>query len=138
MAQARIMVDPMRRHECRRGRLKARSTVIVIVYLLLAGGTALTKRPWCDEACFANPAADLIAHGTMGYTEMDPMGHHITIGREWKGVQTHAYFIMPLDPVLQAGWFKLFGVHVFSMRSLHILLGLLALLGWGYLVWKLT
>src|ERR1035438_5982117 len=40
---------------------------------------------------------------------------------------------MPFDPVLQAAWFKLFGVHAFAMRSLHILLGLAALTAWGSL-----
>src|ERR1035438_3620474 len=74
-----------------------------------------------------------MTRGTMGFTAMDPTGYSILVGRVFPRVQTRAYFIMPFDPVLQAAWFKLFGVHAFAMRSLHILLGLAALTAWGSL-----
>ena len=112
--------------------------VALCVYLALACGTALTKRPWCDEACFANPGVDLITRGSFGYTAMDPTGYALMIGWVFPRVQTHAYFIMPFDPLLQAGWFKLFGVGVFTMRSLHILFGMAALFCWGFLVLRLS
>jgi hypothetical protein len=114
------------------------AALILCVYLALACGTALTKRPWCDEACFANPGVDLITRGSFGYTAMDPTGYALLIGWVFPRVQTHAYFIMPFDPLLQAGWFKLFGVSVFTMRSLHIVFGLAALFCWGFLVLRLS
>jgi hypothetical protein len=112
--------------------------LIIAVYLALACGTAVTKRPWCDEACFGNPGVDLMTRGTLGFTVREPTGDGIQVGWVFPRVQTHIYFVMPLDPVLQAGWFKLFGVHVFTMRSLHIVLGLAAMLCWGFLVWRLS
>jgi hypothetical protein len=114
------------------------AALVLCVYLALACGTALTKRPWCDEACFANPGIDLITRGSFGYTAMDPTGYALLIGWVFPRVQTHAYFIMPFDPLLQAGWFKLFGVGVFTMRSLHIVFGLAALFCWGFLVLRLS
>jgi hypothetical protein len=112
--------------------------LILVAYGAVACALALTKRPWCDEICFANPGVDLITRGSFGVTTMDPTGYGIFIGWYFPHVQTHAYFIMPFDPLLQAAWFKLFGVHVFTMRSLHVFLGLLALLAWGLLVHRLS
>jgi hypothetical protein len=38
---------------------------IVCLYLLIAAAMAATKRPWFDEAAFANPALDLVTRGSM-------------------------------------------------------------------------
>jgi len=120
-----------------RRRVFLAAILIVMLYLALAGGFALTKRPWCDEACFANPGVDLITRGKFGYTEFDPTGNGIQVGWLYPNVHERAYFLMPFDPVLQAVWYKFFGIHVFTMRSLHILLGMLALLAWGVMVHRL-
>ncbi len=106
----------------------------VIIYLLLAGGSAKTRRPWCDEGWFANPAYNLLAHGTMGTTVLEPAGHY----RHPWGIREHTYWITPLHIVAQAGWYRVVGFGLGPLRALSIVWGLIGLAAWYQIVRLLT
>ena len=118
-------------------RFAAGSALIVLVYLGLGLTNVLTRVPWCDEAWFGNPAYNLAYKGFMGTTVLDPASS------TWKsvkltGIDRHTYWVMPLDLLLNAAGFRVFGFSIFSMRLLSLLWGLLALVAWGAILWKLT
>jgi Dolichyl-phosphate-mannose-protein mannosyltransferase len=92
----------------------------VLIFLALAIGTALTSRPITDEGLFADPAYTLATKGYMGSPALRDNAHLLRI-------EQHTYWIFPLDPMLQAAWYRLFGVGLFAMRSLSICFGLLGL-----------
>ena len=118
-------------------RLVAGSTLIVLVYLGLGLTDVFTRAPWCDEAWFGNPAYNLAYKGFMGTTVLDPASS------TWKsvrltGIDRHTYWVMPLNPLLNAAGFRVFGFSIFSMRLLSLAWGLIALCAWGAILWKLT
>src|ERR1700722_2308946 len=92
----------------------------VLIFLAFAIGTALTSSPITDEGLFADPAYTLETKGYMGSPALRDNAHLLRI-------EQHTYWIFPLDPVMQAAWYRLFGVGLFSMRSLSICFGLLGL-----------
>ena len=93
-------------------------TGIIVFSLLLATGAALTRRPWCDEAWFASPSYNLAHHGFMGMTILDPHGFIHT--PYVQGVDRYTFWVMPGYLLLQAAWYKLVGLSVFSMRATSI------------------
>ncbi len=109
---------------------------VVLFSLLLATGAALRRRPWCDEAWFASVAYNLIHHGFMGMTVLDPHGYifHPYV----EGIDRYTYWVMPGYLLLQAAWYKVVGFSLFSMRALSILWGGVALLSWYIVVRWLT
>src|SRR5450759_5323441 len=73
----------------------------------------------------------------MGTTVLDPASS------TWKsvrltGIDRHTYWVMPLNLLLNAAGFRLFGFSIFSMRLLSLAWGLIALCAWGAILWKLT
>jgi 4-amino-4-deoxy-L-arabinose transferase-like glycosyltransferase len=118
-------------------RLVAASALIVLVYLGLGLTDVFTRAPWCDEAWFGNPAYNLAYKGFMGTTVLEPAS------TTWKsvkltGIDRHTYWVMPLNLLLNAAGFRVFGFSIFSMRLLSLLWGLIALSAWGVILWKLT
>jgi len=107
---------------------------IVLVYLAVSCALALTKRPWFDEAAFANPALDLVTRGSMGMTISEPRGYGTVPGKEMVHVQSQVYYSMALSHLGQAAWYKLAGFGVLRMRFYHILWGLAALAAWAFIV----
>jgi hypothetical protein len=100
----------------------------ITLYLALSIASATTKRPWCDEAWFASPALNLATKGTMGTSVLEPYG--------WlKGIDQYTYWVTPLYLVTQAGWYKIFGFSLLSMRGLSMVWGLIALASW-FLIMK--
>ena len=97
---------------------------------------ALTKAPWCDEGWFANPAYNLANHGMMGTTVLEPTGHYLDANL--KGIQERTYVVVPLQLVMMAGWFKIFGFSLLAMRANGILWGLIALASLYVVVRKLS
>lgn len=106
--------------------------VACALYLALAVGSALTKSPWSDEAWFAQAGLNLATRGEMTTPVLE------TTGTNFKGLDRHTYWVMPLHLVTQAGWYKLFGFSLFSMRMLSALFGVLALCAWFVVVRGLT
>ncbi len=109
---------------------------IILFSLLWATGAALTRRPWCDEAWFASPPYNLNHHGFMGMTILDP--HGFVFASYVEGIDRYTYWVMPGYLLLQAAWYKLVGLSVFSMRAISILWGGVGLLSWFMVVRWLT
>ena len=107
------------------------------IYLSLAISNSLAKRPWCDEAWFANPALNLMTTGSMGSPVIEPTGSCVT-GRKpgvvLEGINQHTYWIMPLHVLAQAAWYRVTGFSLFSLRLLSVLWGLVALASWFLIV----
>ncbi len=104
---------------------------VLVVFVVLSVGSALTKRPWSDEGWFATPALNLIKHGTMGTMVLEPVG--------WlKDIDRYTYWTLPLDFIAQAAWYKIFGFSLLSMRTLSMAWGILALLSWFVIVRALS
>jgi 4-amino-4-deoxy-L-arabinose transferase-like glycosyltransferase len=102
----------------------------VIPFILLSVGTALTKRPWCDEAWFASPALDLVVNGRMGTQVLEPTGSFMSVqtpGVRLDRIDQRTYWVMPLHFLVLALWFKLFGFSLTVLRLAAIAWGLTAL-----------
>lgn len=102
------------------------------LYFALALSSAATKTPWCDEAWFASPAYNLVTHGHMGTTVLEPAGTWL------RGIDRYTFWIVPLDVIAQAGWYEIFGFSLLSMRALSVVWGAAALLAWFYIILRLT
>jgi len=119
--------------------------VPMAVFVLMALGNAFTHIPWCDEGAIAGPAFNLITHGRMASTILEPTAHTF-VRRSNNGsgavsparLDQHAYWMPPLDFIAQAGWYEVFGFSVFSMRALSIAWGLVALASWVWIVEALS
>ena len=95
--------------------------LIVALYIIISWLTIDTKQPWHDEAWFACPAYNLAYHGHMGTTIKE------TAGVQWTRIDEHTYWLPPLHFLAQAGWYRIFGFSLFSMRLLSVFFGLIAL-----------
>jgi 4-amino-4-deoxy-L-arabinose transferase-like glycosyltransferase len=105
---------------------------VLIVYLLLAGWTAVAGYIWDNEAWFASPAFTLIHKGYLGTTILESKGTWM------EGIDRHTYWIPPLHPLLQALWYRLFGFGLLPLRCLSIVADALVLLAWYGIVSSLT
>ena len=104
------------------------SLCILMIFLALSVGTALTQIPGTDEGYFANPAFNLLTKGSFVTTVME------TAGTPFIGMDRHTYWIMPLQPLTLSFWYRVFGFGVFSTRSLSIVWGLVAMVSWFVIV----
>ncbi len=104
----------------------------VSLYVSLAVARSLTDSPGCDEGWFASPAFNLVSKGHMGTTVIEEANLKMTTG-----IHQYTYWVMPLHILAQAGWYEVFGSSLFSMRSLSILWGAVALLAWFFVAVKL-
>jgi hypothetical protein len=108
----------------------------IVLFCVYALADLATKRPWCDEAWFADMAYNLANHGVMGTRVLDP--HGFPFAALVKGIDRYTYWVMPCYIFLVAAWSKIVGISPFAMRSLSVLWGVVALLSWYYLVQRLT
>jgi len=106
------------------------AAVILLVYIALSAGTAHALRPWVDEGWHGAPAWSLAFRGFMGTPSFVEAG--------LKDIDRYTYWIMPIYPVMQAAWYRIFGFSLETMRGLSILCGLLALLFWAMAYYRLT
>lgn len=95
-------------------RALAAGAVALAVFIALLIGLAKTRRPWNDEAMFANPALNLAEKGFMGITVYEGAGVLPELNR-------YTYLIFPLNIVTLAGWYKLVGFSLMSTRVLSML-----------------
>jgi 4-amino-4-deoxy-L-arabinose transferase-like glycosyltransferase len=109
---------------------------ITIVYLGLAVMSALTMRPWCDEGWFSNPAENLLTTGSMPTSVLDPTASWRRV--DLQGIDRHTYWVMPLYILAQAGWYRITGFSLVSMRLLSVLWGLVAIAGWYIILKRLS
>ena len=109
------------------GRESKRLVVVLLcvataIYIASSVGFALTKRPWCDEAWFANPGYNLMTRGVMSTSVLADCGPP---GGIWQGMAQHTYWQPPLSFLAQCAWYRLFGFSVFSGRGLSVFFGLM-------------
>ncbi len=87
----------------------------LVVSVAVAGVAAYNRLPWSDEGWFSSASYNLAKHGFFGTTVLETAGTHLT------RIQQHTYWVMPLFPLGQALWYKLFPTTMFSTRAFTIL-----------------
>ena len=103
--------------------------VLLLLFVSLSVLSARTKRPWSDEGWFANAPLTLITKGYLGTTAME------TANYAWlKGLNRYTYWTVPLHLIVQAGAYKVFGFSLFTLRSISLVFGLVALVSWFVIV----
>src|SRR5436190_7642310 len=80
---------------------------VVAIFCASAIGVVYTKRPWCDEGWFASVVYNLLHHGVMGLTVLDP--HGFIFDTYVKGIDRYTYWIFPSYILGQAAWCSLAG-----------------------------
>lgn len=97
---------------------------------------AYTAPPVEDEGWFASPAYNLIHHGHMGTSVLDPNGY--ILRPKFVGLETHTYWVLPADLVVQTVWYKAVGFGLLQMRFLSIIWGVLAIFATWVVVSRLV
>ena len=110
-------------------------TASVLLYLILATAIARTKAPLCDEGWFANPAYNLAFHGNMGSNVLEPSGHFLNAYLQ--GIRDRTYVVTANHLVGLAGWFRVVGFSLFTMRLYSIFWGAITLLALCYILRRL-
>lgn len=101
---------------------------LAAVSVSLAFGLALTRRPWCDEGWFACAAFNLVRHGRLAITILDP--HGFPFAPYVEGIHRFTFWVLPGYLLALAGWNKIFGFGVLAMRGLSIVWSAVALGSW--------
>lgn len=103
----------------------------LLIYLVLALGSAYTIRPHQDEGWIANPALNLSTRGFMGTTVLEESSGFgmKSPGKPMAlpGLNRYTYYLTPLELLALAAWFKVFTFGLVSMRVFSIVWGLIAL-----------
>jgi hypothetical protein len=107
-------------------------TIILMAWTALALSLAASNAPWSNEAWCAIPAVNLATQGYMGTTVL------VSKGIWLEGIERHTYWMMPLDLLVQAGWYKVVGFSLFRQRLLSVLFGVVGLLSWFVIVLRLS
>lgn len=97
-------------------------TLALLLYAVCALAMARSKKPSVDEGSFGVPARYLAVEGYMGTPPLETAGNYL------QGVSRHTYWIMPVYPVLLAGWYRVWGPTLFASRLFSILWGGVVLL----------
>jgi len=97
----------------------------ILIFASLATALAMTKAPWCDEGWFANPSYNLAFHGNMSTNVLNPSGHFLNT--YLSGIKERTYIVPPNHLVALAGWYRLFGFSLLTMRAYSILWGAITL-----------
>jgi 4-amino-4-deoxy-L-arabinose transferase-like glycosyltransferase len=105
--------------------------LILLTYWGLTFLIAASGRPNPDEGLCANASMTLMGRGYMGTPVRDPSGG-------LTGLEHWTYWFMPLDLVVLAGWYKVFGIGLWQMRLLSIVWGSVGLAALFSLVRRLT
>ena len=87
-----------------------------IISVSVACVAAYNRMPWSDEGWFSSSAYNLAHHGFMGTTVLDPRQTGLV------GIDRHTYCPMPLYPVAQAAWYRVFPATIFWTRALSFIL----------------
>jgi 4-amino-4-deoxy-L-arabinose transferase-like glycosyltransferase len=110
---------------------------IVALFLGLSFESARHIAPYVDEAMVFSPARNLLLHGHIGTSIIDPTSE-LREGMSLRGIDHYTYQIMPFYFLVQAAWYKVVGMGLVQMRTLCALFGILALLAWYQIVKGLT
>src|SRR5277367_3201483 len=85
-----------------------------LVSIALAAVAARNRTPWSDEGQFSSASYNLAKHGFFGTTVIELSGTGLT------RMDQHTYWIMPLFPVGEALWYRVFPADVFWTRAFSI------------------
>jgi len=85
-----------------------------VAYGLLLVNLARTRKPWNDEAMSASAGYTLATKGYMAIPSFDESNPGMS------GIQRHMYYIFPLQMVVMAPWYKVFGFSLFTTRMLSM------------------
>jgi hypothetical protein len=102
-----------------------------MLYVVIALLFVRVIYPIDDEAFFANPAYNLVMHGTFGTNIVE---HNKTL----PGIETRTYWFQPLYSLLLSGWFQVLSISLLSQRLLSMAWGLVALAAWFLVTVRLT
>ncbi|PYU29999.1 MAG: hypothetical protein DMG31_15055 [Acidobacteria bacterium] len=102
----------------------------IVLLILLGAARVYTKRPWVDEGWFAASAINILQNHHTGIQVADPLENAVLVDQPLPGIDQHFYAWMPMQELLMAGWYWLFGFSIFVMRANALLWGLIALLAW--------
>jgi len=107
-------------------------SAILVLWIVLAASVAATRAPWSNEAWAANPAVTFVDHGYLGTAILESKGTWL------QGVDQHLYWMMPLHPLVQAAWYRVFGFGLIRQRLLSVAFGAVALVSWFFIIGDLT
>lgn len=107
--------------------------VAVLMFLALAIGYCLTRRPWWDEGLFADVALNFRNHGHLGSTVLDESGYLLL-----PQVHNYTYWQFPLYFVVLGSWLKFLPESVVWMRFFSVFCALIYLLCWFVIIRKLS
>ncbi|MGD1095596.1 MAG: hypothetical protein ABSB35_26825 [Bryobacteraceae bacterium] len=88
--------------------------VTALVSIAVAAVSARNRTPWSDEGQFSSASYNLAKHGFFGTTVMELAGTGLT------RMDQHTYWIMPLFPLGEALWYRVFPADVFWTRAFSI------------------
>src|SRR5262249_13258033 len=74
--------------------------------------------------------------GHFGTSVLDPTADFRT--NHTVGIDRHTYWITPLYPLTQAGWHRIVGFSLRSVRLYSVLLGLIALIAAAWFMWGIS
>jgi hypothetical protein len=111
-------------------------SLLIVLSSALSLCLVLNRRPWCDEAWFADIGYNLLHHGTMGMRILDP--HGFPFSTYVRGIDRFSYWVMPGYFLLQAVWYKLVGFSLITFRSISMFWGAVALWAWYEILSRLT
>jgi len=100
---------------------------ILLTYLILATGTAITRQPYSDEGYLASPAYTLVHRG---YMAVIPSDQHRDSHK--------AYWMPPVFFLVQAAWQSVVGFGVVQFRLGSVVAGLVLLFAIHYVVSRLS
>jgi hypothetical protein len=104
---------------------------ICALYFVMALAVSWNRPPSFDEGWFASPPYNLIHHGFMGTTTIDPRG--LFLRSELTHINQRTYWVLPLNLVTQAALYSVAGFGLFQMRLLSMawcLLGIVSIYFW--------
>jgi len=106
--------------------------ILTSIFIAASLQTARTMLPNVDEAWFTLPGFNLAEHGFFGTTILDETSSFRQV--KFDGINSYTYWIMPVFPLIQAGWGKLVGFGLIETRAISIMFGVIALVSWTILI----
>lgn len=104
----------------------------LLLFLVLSIASSLTNRPQVDEGMFANPALNLVNEGRLSTTVFETEKSPLT------RIEERTYWVMPLFLLNVAASFEVFGPSLFSMRLVSVSWGLILILAWYFIAFKIS
>jgi hypothetical protein len=122
------------------GKGVALAAIAATAFVLIVVGRAATGYPGIDEALYGLPSLNLATTGSTGTPIVEPSGHPTmpTSPGTLRGLREHTYWILPVNFLAQAAWFKLFGFSLFKERLVSAAFAVLLLSSFFALLRKLS